>query len=236
MSCLTVIQRACSRIGIAAPIAAVSSTDVKVQQLLALSNEEGEELSASYPWQALRNEATFTTVATESQGLITAIAGAGFRYIINNTIWNRSLRRPVFGPLTPPQWQQLKAQSMQGPFNQFVIRGNAVLFTPAPAAGNSCYFEWMSRAWCASSDGSTSSSFWVADTDVALLDEDIMVMGLIWRWKAAKGLDYAEDFNKYERRKTDAQARDGGKPTLDLNGTDMDIFPGVIVPAGFWGV
>jgi hypothetical protein len=38
-----------------------------------------------------------------------------------------------------------------------------------------------------------------------------MTQGVIWRWKAAKGLEYAEDYNKYERLVADQMGRDGGK-------------------------
>ena len=68
MSLLTMVTQVCRRIGIVAPNAVVSSADPQIIQLLALANEEGEELANRYPWQAMRQQATFTTVATESQG------------------------------------------------------------------------------------------------------------------------------------------------------------------------
>lgn len=234
MSLLTIIQEACSLIGILKPNAVYSSTDQQIVQLRSIANEEGQEL-ARYPWQSLTLEATFTTVASESQGVITAIA-PGYKSIINNTIWNRSLLRPVFGPMSPSEWQQLKAQTMSGPFNQFRIVGNLIKFTPVPTAGESCYFEYLTKNWVTSGDGLTSRSAWGADDDISLLDEDLMTSGIIWRWKQIKGLQYAEDFNKYERHKMDLQATNGGKPTLNLNGTSLDIYPGVIVPSGSWGI
>ena len=60
-------------------------------------------------------------------------------------------------------------------------------------------------------------------------------MGLIWRWKAAKGLDYSEDYAKYERRVTDAMGRDAGKPKLSMDGASYDIQPVILVPRGSFG-
>ena len=61
-------------------------------------------------------------------------------------------------------------------------------------------------------------------------------MGIIWRWKQAKGLAYAEDYNKYERRVADAVAREATKPVLDLAGGLAEYQPGLFVPQGNWNI
>lgn len=231
MSLLTLVQNACNRIGVLAPTTVIGNTDQLTIQFLALANEEGQELSERYEWQALRAEATFVTVAAELQGNLSAIA-PGLKSITNDTIWDRDTRRPIFGPLAPQRWQQLKALAFVGPWYQFRIFNNEIRFIPAPAAGDSCFFEYTTKNWVATSGNSASS--WTADTDTALLDEDILCMGLIWRWKAAKGMVYTQDFDKYERRILDAMAADASKDILNLGDERYDIFPGVIVPSGSW--
>ena len=235
MSLLTLITQVCSRIGsVAAPSSVSSSSDPQIIQLMALANEEGQDLCRRYPWQRLQNESHFTTVATESQGAIGTLAGSGFDYVLNDIMWNRSLRRPVFGPLTAQDWQQLKAQNITGPWNQFRIRGSNVLFIPAPTAGQSIYFEWLSKYWCTGAGGDAET--WAADADTAYLDETVMVSGIIWRWKQYKGLEYAEDYNKYERQVADLMARDGGKQRLNLNSGNIGYPAGTFVPIGSWNL
>ena len=220
--------------GITPPASVSGSTDPQILQLMALANEEGQDLSARYPWQNLRQESTFSTVAAESQGSITTLAGSDFRYILNDIMWNRSLLRPVFGPLGPQNWQALKARNVTGPFQQFIMRGNTVRFIPIPPAGQTVAFEWISKNWVTLAAGGTSST-WAADADTGLLDEEIMTQGIIWRWKEAKGLAYAEDYNKYERLVNDQMARDGGKGRLNLGGSVNDFPVGILVPIGNWG-
>lgn len=205
---------------------------------MALANEEGQELSArpGASWQRLQNESTFVTVATEAQGVITTLAGADFRYILNDIMWDRTQLRPVFGPLNPQDWQALKARNVTGPFTQYRIRGNSVKFIPTPSAGNTIAFEWISRNWVSVTASSTTSATWTADADTAFLDEEIMTQGIIWRWKASKGLEYAEDFNKYEGLVVDAIGRDGGKSRLNLGGALNDFPAGILVPIGSWSV
>jgi hypothetical protein len=200
-----------------------------------MSNEEGQELSTRYPWVVLQNEATFTTVATENQGALETLA-PGLNYVINDTIWNRDLRRPVFGPKTPQTWQQNKAFAINGPWSNYRLIGGNLKMYPTPSAGQTCVFEYITKNWLTDTTGATSRQTWLADTDVPLLDDQLIVLGTIWRWKAMKGFEYAEDFAKYERRVLDAMGRDGGKDFLSLSNTKYDIFPGVVVPAGSWGI
>lgn len=237
MSLLTIVQNACRRIGISAPAAVASSTDLQTIQLLALANEEGQELSTgssvglSYDWQALQAEATFTTVATESQGAITTIA-SGFKYIIDGTIWDRTRKLPAYGSADPQTWQNYKAWGTTNPFPKYRVRGGLLLLMPVPTAGDSYYFEYQSANWCTTSGG-TGQAAWVADTDVGLLDEGLMTAGLIWRWKQAKGFDYAEDFRKYQMRVVNAIARDTEGAVLNM-GRKSDDVGGIVIPVGSW--
>lgn len=235
MTCLSIVQTVCKRVGITAPNSAIGNTDAQIIQMLALLNEEGESLATRNAWQAITLEASFTTVAAEIQGAISTIA-PGLDYIINDTIWNRDLRRPVYGPLTKQRWQQRKAMSMQGPFNQFRIRGDDLLFIPEPTAGQTCYFEYVSKNWTSDAAGTTTNEEFQIDGDVSLLDERLLTLGLIWRWKAAKGFDYSADIEKYERRVIDAIARDGSKDWLNLADNRYDILPAVAIPSGSWNI
>lgn len=232
LSCLQIIQTACRRIGILAPNAVLSSVDAQIIQLLAISEEEGQEQAERHAWEALQTEATFTTVAHETQGLLSTIA-PGFKYIVNETIWNRTLRRPVYGPKSEQDWQEAKAMQINGPFNSFRIQGDAIKFNPIPVAGQTCAFEFISNNWINTSAGGTSS-IWTNDADTPKIDDQMIVLGTIWRWKQAKGLDYSEDYAKYERRIMDKMGRDGGKPKLNMNGATNNIAPVVIIPAGSW--
>jgi hypothetical protein len=232
LTLLQIIQSVCRRIGILAPNAVVTSTDPQVIQLLELSLEEGREQLSRYSWQALQKEATFTTVATQLQTTLAAIT-TGFEWIVNNTIWNRSLRRPVYGPDSEQDWQQSQAMQINGPFNRFRIISGAINFYPVPTAGQTCAFEYISNAWITTNLG-VGSSTWTSDLDTTVLDEQLVILGTVWRWKAAKGLQYAEDFRKYEARLLDVMNRDGAKPTLTMTGAKYDVPPVVIVPAGSW--
>lgn len=231
MSLLTIIQSASKRVGLNAPTSAIGLTDANVIRMIELSNEDGKELADRHDWQAMTKEATHTTVATESQGLITAIAGTDFSHICNGTEWNRSQNRRWF-PVQREEWQQMKSNNITGPNTRYRLRGNYLLAFPVPAAGETVAFEWISKNWCTSSGG-TGQQAWAADADLSLIDEDILVAGLVWRWKASQGLEYAEDFTKYEAMVADAIAQDGPQGVLNMGGRSGR---GSNIPEGSWPI
>jgi hypothetical protein len=235
MPLLDIVKTVALKVGVTVPIVAVASNDQNIQQIIGFVNEAGQELAARYDWQALTKEATFTTVATESQGTIQAKTGPDFGWVLNETMWDRSTKRPVFGPKDPAEWQQLKAQFVNGPWTQYRIRGNQVLFIPAPAVGDAIFFEWVSKYWVAVT-GTTigAQPAYLVDTDLSILDERIITLDAIWRYKQTKRLAYDEDFDKAEAAIADATTRDASKPTLNLAGSQGDFTPGIWVPAGSW--
>ncbi|MDA1043835.1 MAG: hypothetical protein O3C57_01285 [Verrucomicrobia bacterium] len=232
MTLLSLIQNASDTIGLARPSAVVSSTDGSVRTLLSLAGTEGRELLERYSWPATQIEATHTTLAAELQGVMTTIA-AGFGYIINETFWDRTLTQPVTGPLTPSEWQALKARTATGPYASYRIQGGSLYAYPAPAAGNTWAFEYQSTYFCQSSGGSNQSA-WAADTDTGVLDENLMALGVVWRFKKKNGLDYSEDYRVYEQKLANEMARVGGKRTLLMGGGGY--VSGIFTPEGSWSV
>tara|TARA_R110002111_G_scaffold189961_3_gene255163 strand:+ start:817 stop:1512 length:696 start_codon:yes stop_codon:yes gene_type:complete len=230
MTLLTQIQNACDTIGLSRPSVAIASTDQNVRVLLALANTEGQELLERYAWPQTQIEKTHTTLAAELQGVVTALA-PGFSYIINSTFWNRTLSEPVSGPLSPSEWQALKARTATGPYSSFRMQGGKLYAYPAPVAGNTWVFEYQSTYFCQASGGA-NQSVWTADSDVGVLDENLMMLGTVWRFKKKNGLDYSEDFRMYEQKLANQMARVGGKRTLDMQGGGG--MSGVYIPEGSW--
>lgn len=232
MSMLTLIQDFCRRTNIQVPGSVLGSTDSQVLQILALLEEEGEDLADRGDWQELTKEATHTTVATESQGVITTIA-PGFDHFKTNTFWDRDLRLPVY-VIDDKDWQQVKAVAVTGPRYQARLRGNELLANPTPTAGNTWAFEYQTKNWITDLNGNNPSDSFNADTDLVLLPEKLLKMGLRWRWKKEKGFDYDEDFQTYENMVTKALGSNGLKRNLNMSDGPLTRQPKVYVPDGNW--
>tara|TARA_R110000824_G_scaffold87622_1_gene215963 strand:- start:5338 stop:6033 length:696 start_codon:yes stop_codon:yes gene_type:complete len=230
MTLLTMINGAQDTIGLNRSATVVSSTDTNTRTLLALAQTEGQEVLERFSWPQTQAEATHTTLAAQLQGVMTTIA-PGFSYIINQTFWNRTLTQPVLGPLSPSEWQLLVARTTTGPYSQFRIRAGQLFAYPAPVAGQTWVFEYQTLNFCESAGG-TDQSAWLADTDTGLMSENLMELGVVWRFKKKNGLDYSEDFRLYEQKLANLTSRVGGKKVLSMNG--VGDRSGIYIPEGSW--
>ncbi len=215
MSLLTLVQDSADRLGIVRPSTVIGSADQQVRQLAGLANQEGKELARRHPWQYLTKEKTFTSVALESQSTASAVP-SDFDRFVNGTFYNRTSNRRVEGPLTSQEWQAYKASTATVLYDAFRMRGNDILLAPTPSAGSTYAYEYISTYWVATAGASTTpaQAAWAADTDVGLLAEEIMTLGVVWRFLKAKGLDYSEPFRTYEAQVMIAMAKDGGKRSV----------------------
>lgn len=206
--------------------------------MVELLNQEGREQARRHDWQSMTFETTFTTVATQSQGTLATIIGATqtLRKIVNDTIWDRTAMQPICGPVSRRNWQAMQALPMSGPYSEYRIRGNALLFDPAPTAGHTCAFEYVSNCWVTDAAGTVFRRRVANDTDLVLLDEDAVLSGLEWRWLRKKGLGYAEEFSSYELVLSDLMTNDGTKPRLRMDDTTPAPRPGIMVPVGSWSL
>lgn len=234
MSLLSMVKSACRRIGVAPPNVVATATDATVMQLLELANEEGEALAGYGDWKILRKEQTFLTVNAETQTNGTLpVDWSGF---IDQTLWNRSRRRPLYGPATSEQWAAWKAGSTFPVTDTFYLRGTSWLMNPLTAVGDTIAYEYRSKNWCAASDG-TGQPGWQADTDTGLLSERLMSLGLIWRYKKGRGLEWESDYDKYDFQVEVELAKDQPRRIIDMkSGAPHTRIPGVVVPDGSWNV
>jgi len=237
MSLLSIIIDVCGRTNIPVPTNVMGSiSDTQLLQLVELLEEEGHDLARRGPWQGITSEATWSTTAAEDQGALTTLATNGFNYIKNGTFWDRTGKLPVLGPLSDAEWSALKGLATTGSRYAYRIRGGKLLINPTPTASLTFAFEYASRNFILGVDGTTYKSAFTLDTDTLLLPEELMTLGLRWRWKREKGLDYSEDMRTYETQVKDALARDGGKRTLSMSEGGRPSRPGIFVPERNWPI
>jgi hypothetical protein len=231
-----IIRMFCFRTGLPTPDTIFGGAPDQVGQVLTLLEEEGTDLSKRAPWQQLTFEALHTTVANEDQGAITDIASQCFRHIKNQTIWDRTTHLPVAGPMDAQDWQAMKGLVSTGPRYRFRLRGGHLLVNPVPPAGNVWAFEYLSKHWIVDQNLVTTKQYFTSDYDLVLLPDDLLLMGLRWRWKREKGLDYAEDLRTYEMQLKDEMGWDGGRPILHMDDGSREAIPGMFISPGSWNL
>lgn len=220
MTLLTIARNAATRLGLPSPSSVVNSTDPNSITLLAMAQEEGKTLARRHEWQVLQTEHTFSTAdGTSSYSL-----PSDMDRILKGTVFNRTRRRRMVGDLTPDQWQQTQASLVTMVNPAFRIMGGNFLISPTPTATETVAYEYISNKWCQSSGGTTQTE-WSSDTDTGRLSEDLMTLGIIWRYRAAKGLEYGEAMDTYEIEVTKAILNDGARVRIDTSCAEYDRVP-----------
>lgn len=222
MTLLSIVQNAAIDLSQPVPEAVISVTDPAVMLMLRCAQEEGRSLAGRHAWQALTTEFTFVTVAADAQ---TSSIPTDFDRMIVETMFNRDQNRRVWGPLDASEWQAYKATLVTRVDPAFRIRGDTILITPTPSANETVAYEYISSNWCENSARTIGQTTWQDDTDVALLNESAMTLGVVWRWRKAKGLDFSAAERDYERMVVDLILRDGSRPRLSCGPVSRERIP-----------
>jgi hypothetical protein len=232
MTLKTIIQKSARRAGFAAPAAIIGSSDETAIRCLAILNDIGETLSRRHPWQALVVEHSFTTDGNAA-GSYSEIQ-SDHAFFVNETFWDRSNQWPFAGPHDGPTWQRLKSGIVTtGVRTHFRVRGNAILILPVDTTGNTIAFEYVSTKW-AQSDAGTAQTEFLKDDDTARIDEYLLRLELVWRYRESQGLAYSEDYNWAEEQIELAMGRDTPAKVLNM-GEGGGSLLGVNVADGGYG-
>jgi len=137
--------------------------------------------------------------------------------LIPSTMWDRSYRWQILGPLTPAQWQVLlSGLQPAGPRRRFRIMNDQFVINPVPYDSNELVYEYYSCNWCMNSSYQTQPR-WTSDTDTYLLDDDTFILGLKWRFRRAKGLDYDQEWQDWDRSIDRYKANQATSTNISIN-------------------
>jgi hypothetical protein len=186
---------------------------------------------------------------------------ANFSRFINQTWWDRTNRWALMGPDSPQvdQWhrsgivtigprrhfRQIGFNVQQGDFSndyntnftQFSL--NNYRIWPAPGATDTplnLVYEYISNGTVISTAGQLQSSF-LTDTDLSILDSNMLILDAKWRLWQIKGFDYLPlqmEARDYIDR---AYANDGGAKTLSLSSrrANLALTTGIVQDGNYPG-
>lgn len=216
MTVLTACQSALVRLVGRRPATIFSAQEQTVVEVADLVTEVATDIMKSHDWQALTKVDTITGDGTASafplpddydRMCLAQGVQDGLSWFFNYTqspdmdTWI-ALQDGYFQQLSPGWWMILEQQFQ---------------FAPAPPSGAVAKYPYISRNFARSPAGVPQAAF-TADADTFVLDERLLTLGLIWKWRAQKRLEYAEDMQTYEIALSQAQARDPGSRVIRSNG------------------
>lgn len=211
MTVLSACQSALLRLVGKKPATVFSSQDQTAIEIADLITEVGTDIMKGYDWQALTSVHTIT-----ADGVTTSFAlPADYDRMVkaSNIADPRNWAWGYSRILSVNDWITITSQGFAPTPGAWIILGGKFQFAPAPSTGQAAKFPYVSKNYARSGLGEPQSAF-AADEDTFVLDERLLTLGLIWRWRAQKRLEYAEDMQTYEIALAQAQANDKGARVL----------------------
>lgn len=200
------------------PATFYGNTNLTARQCVALVQREGQTLVREHRWSELINDYTLTTVADQA----TYDMPSDFLAFSNMSQWDRSFHLPMIGPTSGANWQWLKSGIATAvTINRWWrIKGTSIEVHPTPSAsGETLAFDYYSKNWITfqTPQGSeTTGTAFTSDNDTSILSEDLLTLGLKWRFLQAKGMPFEPEYKEYEAVKEQIIADNGGKGIIQL--------------------
>lgn len=204
MTIQTVVQSASIRVIGTAPAAVFSSTDQVVIEMRNLVQDVAQDIATSHDWRDLTMIATFTgngtTEAFAKPADYDRMAQGAAMTDPDTWLWGYAAIESV------SDWLRRRDVSWISPGGWILLSGQ-FQFYPAPTG--EATFPYISANIVRPATGANKAEF-TADDDTFVLSERLLTLGLIWRYRAQKGLDYSEDMTSFEIALSQAQTRDKG--------------------------
>ncbi len=180
--------------------------DTLAVQLAELANEVAQDIIDKHDWQALTKVTDF--MGDGSTGAFPLPTDYD-RMLLDSDVYDPSAWAWGYHHISSiNQWMQREREPWISP-GGWIILQNQMNFWPVPSANAVARFAYISSNYARNADGQEKAKF-DSDTDTFAIDERLLKLGLIWRYRALKRLEYAEDMENYEIALSEAMSRDKG--------------------------
>ena len=196
MSLLTIVQDVARNTAIGIPSTASGSTEREIVNIVQFVNDTGLELARRVNWGGLRATTTVTGTGVNANFALPAYY---LKLIEGGAVFAGST--PVRGGLSPDEWASLTP--VEGTPRFYRLLGSSISFYPFLANASTATVHYQSTAWA--SNGTNKMEL---DAETALIPEDLITKGAIWRQRRHVGQDFSDQIAEYEAALADYAAYD----------------------------
>ena len=160
-----------------------------------LVTEAATAIAKQYDWQALTRFASVTGNATDTAfALPPDFDRMMQKGDIHSATWSLYRYLPA---RDLDQWLDFQTFPAAGVPGYWIVLGDKLQILPIVGSGDQAKFYYQTKNFVTAATGAAKSAF-DKDDDAFVLSERLLTLALIWRWKAMKGREYAEDMRNYE--------------------------------------
>lgn len=228
MTVLSACQDACPKLNQPAPSSLFSTTTTFAVELRSVANDTAEAVSKVHDWQKLKTLQSMTGDGTKEAF---ALPSDYDRMVLKSSVLTSQFASPLTPARDEDHWLDLQLRPYIAAPGVWIILGGQMQIRPALATGVTAKFYYIKNK-CVT--GGTKTAF-DTDTDTFDLPERLIRLGVIWRWRAMKRMDYSEDLQNFEIALSEEISRDKGSRVLTVGrqrlGVDAQLsHPAIVVP------
>lgn len=125
-------------------------------------------------------------------------------------------------PTDPSTWAYLKSMTSSSSYTVFARIMNDLITIHSPTVGSVVQFEYISNSPVLAADAVTYKERFTADTDTWLLDADLLILEIQWRFLKMKGLpEWEAALSECKGQRNAVLARDKSAKTLGPKANDF---------------
>jgi hypothetical protein len=228
MSILSAAKSAATRLSQQQPTSLFATTDTFSVEIADLANETAVAIAKAHDWQALTKLATLTGDGSE---IAFPLPDDYDRMLLKAKVHSIRFRTAVFRAARDlDEWLFFNDYLTTGTPGNWVILGGQMQIFPAMPVDETARFYYMSNQIV-----SGAKTSFTLDADTFVLPERLLTLGLIWRWRSQKGMEYAEHLSNYEIALSEEISRDKGSHVITVGrqrySSDVNFaWPGQITP------
>jgi len=197
MTILAVIKDVCAAVGVAIPASVIAPSTNKrtMEEMLALANEVAQSIAYdNREWSRLKRSIVYT-----GDGVTVGwnLPADYKRMLLTSEVWRSTdTQAPMRFIYDTNEWGRRGLSADYGSMGMWTLMNGQMLIQPPLGVGQTATFVYMHRNCVILASGGLGDNF-ISDLDSYALDERVLKLGIIWRWKQAKGSAYAEDMGTF---------------------------------------
>lgn len=205
------LRSAASRIMGVKPSVFFSSTNTLENELTELVNDVAQDIARSHDWRVLTKQFEMTGTG---EAVSFALPSDYSRMPIKTSLTVGDGFANIYTPINDLDvWASRNTPAGFIAGGNWIMLGGEMHITPAVPLGTKARYFYISSNVARTANGATQKRF-TGDDDVFLLDEDLLTLGLIWRYRHQKRLDYTDDQALFEKRFSEIAGKDKGSHLL----------------------
>lgn len=212
MTILTVLQRASSVIGIERPTTVFASPAPEIAKLLDIAQDMATEIARYQEWSVLKRLLVYTGNGENTEFDLPADFD---RLPVKQGLWSSLHDWKLTFYEDTDEWLEMLTRGYLTAWGSWTLLGGQAVFSPAPANGETIQFYYLTNRTVIDETDMPKAEF-TADSDRFRLDERLLRLGIVWRWKADNGLPSGDAEADYMTALQDRAAKDGGARSIRI--------------------